>query len=270
MKIAISNIAWDLPEDQEVARLMGEYRISGVEIAPTKVWEAPTETEDSALLDYREWWKGLGINVISMQSLLFGKPDLRIFGDSTTRSQTFSHLSGMIEVGAKLGAKVLVFGSPINRAVVDMEPVEAMDVAIEFFSGLGEVAQSKGICFCIEPNPPDYGCDFVRTAKEGRDLVRRVGSTGFRLHLDAAAMTLNGEDYYASIESSLEWLAHFHISEPNLGVIGKGGTDHLQLSKSLRELGYNNWVSIEMRNGHTTPNTPTVRSALEFVTNVYA
>lgn len=99
--------------------------------------------------------------------------------------------------------------------------------------------------------------------------MQRVNHPGFRLHLDAGAMTLNGEDYGRTIEACLEWTAHFHVSEPNLDLVGQRGTPHERIARALRELNYQHWVSIEMRGGLTTPNTAAVRAALDSVTSTY-
>ena len=39
MKLAISNIAWETGEDEQVYALMRKYGYSGLEIAPTRFFE---------------------------------------------------------------------------------------------------------------------------------------------------------------------------------------------------------------------------------------
>ena len=43
MKLAVSNIAWEPDEDEAVYTLMQKYGVTGVEIAPTKIWDRPNE-----------------------------------------------------------------------------------------------------------------------------------------------------------------------------------------------------------------------------------
>ncbi len=269
MKISISNIAWNPSEEDAVAQIMADYGIRGVEIAPTKIWAAPDKASDDSVREYRNYWASRKVQIVALQSLLFGKAGLEIFTSQPAREATFNYLSGIIGLASKLGAQVLVFGSPRNRLVREMDSVQVLEIALDFFSRIGEVAARHEVCFCIEPNPAAYGCDFICTAAEGRELVRRVNHSGFRLHLDTAAMTLNGESYEEVIEDCFEWLEHFHISEPQLGAVGRGSTDHARIAQRLRALGYDRWVSIEMRDGWTIPNTEAVRTALEFVTNTY-
>lgn len=269
MKIAISNIAWDPSEDEDVAAALEERGIDGIEIAPTKVWPMPLEVGEKQARRCQKWWASRGARIVAVQSLLFGHPELKIFADAETRERTFDYLSGVTRLASVLGAGVLVFGSPSNRAVGDLDPVRALDIAAEFFRRLGSVAHSHNVCFCIEPNAPAYGCDFIRTANEACNLVRMVDSPGFRIHLDAGNMTMNGEDYGRAIEQAFPWLAHFHASEPNLAVVGRGASGHDEIARRLRFLGYQGWVSIEMRTGATAPNTLAVKEALDLVKTIY-
>lgn len=105
---------------------------------------------------------------------------------------------------------------------------------------------------------------------EGIELVEKVNHPGFRLHLDAGAMTLNQEDIYQVIESSMPYLNHFHISDPFLDKIGSNNVDHPTMAKALRQLGYSGWVSIEMKNGLSdNGNVQNVEAALKYATEIY-
>jgi len=269
MKIAISNIAWDINEEQEVSRVLKAFSIKGLEIAPTKVWEKPFEANDESLENYRIFWKNNGINIIAMQALLFNQSHLTVFENETIRLKTKEYLSKMITLGAKLGVKVLVFGSPKNRLVGIMDKIKAWNIAIEFFSYLGDIAYQHKVEFCIEPNPAEYGCDFIRTGLEGLELVKEVNNPGFRLHLDSGGMIMNKEDYGNTIEQSLPYLSHFHISEPYLQLAGQSQQEHLKIAGILKEVNYNNWVSIEMKNSLQEKNIIAVKEALEIISKIY-
>lgn len=269
MKIAISNIAWDPAENEEVARIMKEYNVTSLEVAPTKLWSAPETANDADIQQVKDWWNKQGIQIVSGQSLLYGHPELKLFESLENRNQTFEYLSKIVTVLGKLGARALVFGSPKNRQLEKHTPHEAMEIAVDFFHRLGQVAQDAGTCVVLEPNPPHYFCDFIQTAVEGVELVKQVNHAGFRLHLDAAAMTLNEEPYAETIEASFPWLKHFHASEPNLALVGAGTTDHPKIASVLKSLGYEGFVSIEMKGGLLTPNTQAVETALHVITNIY-
>jgi len=162
-----------------------------------------------------------------------------------------------------------VFGSPKNRLVGNMDREQSEATAIEFFRKVGQSAQGTGLVFCIEPNPETYGCDFVTTSAEGRNLVAKVDHPGFGLHLDAAGMTMSQENVEQELEKSVPQLCHFHISEPNLQPIGADGVDHALFASTLSKQGYDRWFSVEMRAPGDTENVSGVEKALQVVQNYY-
>lgn len=250
MKLAVSNIAWDAAEEGEVADALQRLGVRHVEIAPTKVFESPTATSAAERRRYEQFWTDQGISIVAFQSMLFGRPDLMVFGDTPVRTETLDVLSRFMELAGMLGVERLVFGSPKNRVIPDrMGADEAEAIAVDFFSALAQVAEDNNTCFCIEPNPSQYDCNFVTTASEGLALVETVARPGFGLHLDAAGMTLAGDTIGTAIRGAGNQLKHFHASAPYLGQLEDEAVDHTQAAQALRDISYDGCVSIEMRPG---------------------
>jgi D-psicose/D-tagatose/L-ribulose 3-epimerase len=279
MKFAISNIAWRADEDEAVAKRLPDFGITGIEIAPTRVWADPLRATSAHVTAQRRYWENHGLSIVAMQSLLFGHPELTLFGTEEKRAAMLTYLFGMISLARDLGAQVLVFGSPKNRKVGALSPTEAQAIAVPFFRELGNRAADAGVCFCIEPNPSYYDCDFVTTSAQGLALAAAVNSPGFGLHLDAAGMTLAGEDPDAALTAAAGHIRHFHVSEKDLAPIGAGSVDHARFGAALRRLDYKNWISVEMRptpvpapeSGSRVPlpNLPNVQKALETLQSHY-
>lgn len=270
MALAVSNIAWEADEEPAVAVELGRLGIRAVEIAPTKVFADPLDVSDADVAAYQGFWADHGAGVVAFQSMLFGHPELTVFDDAETRAATWAHLVRFLDLAQRLGAGVLVFGSPRNRKVpASMTTGEAVDIAVAFFGGLGREAAERGVRLCIEPNPPAYDCNFVTTAAEGAALVAAVGSPGFGLHLDAGGMTLAGDDVHAAITAA-PGLQHFHVSAPQLGEPEENVVDHASAARALEEVGYSHHVSIEMRSVPGGGTVARVRRAVELARRNYA
>jgi sugar phosphate isomerase/epimerase len=94
-----------------------------------------------------------------------------------------------------------------------------------------------------------------------------VNSPGFRLHLDAAGMHLAGENIPQALSSTIDVLEHIHISEPTLGNFSAPQVAHAQVAATLRSLGWNQWISIEMRASDTA--IANVKQAITRVKDIY-
>ena len=99
--------------------------------------------------------------------------------------------------------------------------------------------------------------------------MRSVNHPGFGLHLDAAAMTMSGENIAEQLPISISGLSHFHISEPNLAPVGTGAVDHALISALLHDSEYKNWFSIEMRPPDENNNLAGIAATLAFVNDTY-
>jgi sugar phosphate isomerase/epimerase len=248
MKLAVSNIAWPRDQDAAVADVLRELGVTGIEVAPTKVWPQPLEATDAEIDDYRRYWSDRGFEIVAAQALLFGRPELTLFESEETTRKTLDYLRGIVRLCARLGAGALVFGSPKNRRVGNGSPHKARLTAVEFFTRLGEIAEAAGTAVVMEANPPEYGADFATRAAEAVELVKAVNHPGFRLHLDTGCMTLANDPTGATFDAGFPLVRHFHVSEPNLDQPGTSAkVEHPAFAAELKRRGYSYWVSLEMR-----------------------
>jgi D-psicose/D-tagatose/L-ribulose 3-epimerase len=260
MKLAISNLAWDESENVEIAKLLHKYDVLAIEVALSKV---------SDIHLFKKFWGDQHIKIVATTSLLFGHPELLLFKDQDTRSQTLKYLVKAVEDAAFVGARTMVFGSPKNRSKQGLADEDASNIAVEFFNKIGKEAKKYGVYFVIEPNPPLYGTDFINTTQEAIQLVKLVNHPNFGVHLDTSTMTINKEGYAKTIAEALPYAHHFHISERGLKPIPSRDTDHAKVAKALKESGYKDWVSIEMPLGQDIDHLEQIEKTLGFVTSVY-
>jgi len=269
LKLAISNIAWNVEEEGDIFPLLKEMDVEGIEIAPTKYWPNPSKASTQEIEVVRSRINSFGFRIPSAQALLYGHPDLTIFRDEETRKRSLEYIINISLLCSSLGVSTLVFGSPKNRQRNGLPLDLALEIASDFFFQVAENISTYNITLCIEPNPIEYGCDFITNSADALILVQRVDHPNFRLHLDTSAMFLNREDPASIIVQCFPYLHHFHISEPYLGLIGYSQNDHLTVAKTLRKSGYDGWISIEMRSGLKASNKDAIHHALEYVKKTY-
>ncbi len=270
MRLAFSNLAWPADLDAAVLPELPGWGFGSVEVAPTRLWADPLAQDADEVAAARAAVEARGLRVVALQSLLFGRPQFQLFGDAEARRGLADHLSGMAGLAAGLGATRLVFGSPGNRRRGELPVARADEIAAEVFAGLGARAADLGVCFCIEANPTDYGCDWLTDAVASTAFVRAVDSPGVRLHLDTACMALAGDDAVERVRAGADVLAHVHASAPRLGPVGPDGpVDHAAVAAALRAVDYEGHVSVEMLPPGEDDLTGAVWRTAEFVRKTY-
>ncbi len=247
MKLSVSNIAWDTEEEQEIFELLQANGVSGVEMAPTKIWPAWEGASPNEASRIRLDYKSKGFEIPALQAILFNKPELQVFGNTEIQSELISHIDNVASLAKGFGAKALVFGSPRNRDIGDLSVEQAFSQGVDFFQRAGEVCEKQGVKLCLEPNPSVYNCNFMTHWREVVKVVENVSHPGIGIHLDTACISLEGDDVVTAINECAGQIAHFHVSEPNLSDFSKPELDHATIGKALRGTGYEGWVSIEMR-----------------------
>lgn len=246
MRIAISNIAWEVADDQHVADILKQHDVDAVDVAPGKYFPDPKSADTLDIARVRKWWADRGIEITGMQSLLFGTSGLNLFGTAESQEAMLDHLRAVCRIGGELGARRLVFGSPRNRDRTGLTDEAAHDIAVAFFRRLGDIAASQGVLVCLEPNPPRYGANFMTTSRDTATVVSAVAHPAIRMQLDTGAITINSEDPQQVVTDYAHLIGHVHASEPDLVTLGEGGTNHAAVAAALSALLPEHVVSIEM------------------------
>lgn len=259
MKLAMSNIAWAPGEFQSALDLMQQFGAKGLEIAPGLAFPdeadafAPTTPAVTAL---RKQLSDCGIDLVSMQSLLFGVQGAKLFGDDQEVHAFTTGITRAIGLAEVLGIPNLVMGSPQNRAIPDgMSKDAAWASARDIFGKLGDLAVKAHTRIALEPNPSAYGTNFMTTLREAAEFCRLVDHPGVTVNFDIGAMHMNDEfgDAAAQFDLFEDVVSHVHVSEPQLAPAPEDADGFSRLATHLAGSGYDRWISIEMRRFEADP-----------------
>jgi len=246
--LSVSNLAWNAEHNEQAKSILSLNGVGHIEVVPAKIKSNPLTISKKDAVAYRQYWEKDNVNIIALQSLLFGGGNFQLFGSSDDRKQLKKYLYRIAELTSWLGADVMVFGSPKIRVYGELGHDAVMDIATTFFEDIAKFAAERGTCFCIEPNPEYYGCEFIVSSIEGFDFVSAIAHPGLRLHLDTGAMQLANEDPVTVSQNYLNVVKHIHISEIGLKSVGIESqfNFHSTFAKSLLDNTYSKFVSIEM------------------------
>lgn len=248
MKLSISNIAWNAQDDVAVYSMMKKYGYTGLEVAPTRIFEkAPYEDLNTAQKWRETFAMQHGFDIPSMQSIWFGKAQ-KLFEDEAQRQELVDYTKKAIDFARTIQCGNLVFGSPKNRVLPDKSDKLLWQLGVEFFKELGNYAAQSSTAIGMEANPAIYNINYINTTLEAINLIKEVESDGFLLNLDVGTMIENKEQVEL-LEGNEALIHHVHVSEPFLKpvIIDSDRKQlHGELAAFLREKDYQGYVSIEM------------------------
>lgn len=245
MNLAISNIAWEQHEDPAILDLLRANNVTGVEVAPTKIWQEWRGASHKEATKYKDMMNSEGFEIPALQAILFAKPELQLF-NRDSHYKFFQHLKLVSELADGFGSKVIVFGAPKNRKRGQCSNTQASKIAIEFFHKASQICGENNCSLALEHNPVEYGCDFITNVRDAKELVEMVNHKNFKLHIDSAGVHMCGGNISDIVKDSGEFV-HYHISEPMLEPIVDGIVNHKDAIDTLKDIGYQGWVSIEMK-----------------------
>lgn len=243
MQISISNLAWDVEDDQIIKNILKEKKINTIDIVPSKYFKKFNKYE---LNKFISLWNFKKFSIHAMQSLLFGKENLNIFSGRKNQIKVFDHLEKILKIAKKLGIVYLVFGSPKNRDISKSIHNDNSIVAQRFFNELGNLAKKFDIKISLEPCPKIYGGNFLTNTFETAEFVKKLSHKFIRLQLDTGSLNINRENIDNVLKNYSKIIGHIHLSEPFLLPIKKNKRKHEKYSNILKKYYDNKVVCIEM------------------------
>ena len=140
----------------------------------------------------------------------------------------------------------MVLGSPQQRNLL---PGVTHEQALAYAAAtIGEALPTLTelkITLALEPLGPAEG-NFLLTAQQAVALAQQIGSPQVRLHLDVKAMSSEGLPIPTIVRDNAAHLVHFHANDPNQRGPGMGEVDFVPILRTLQEIDYPGWISVEV------------------------
>jgi sugar phosphate isomerase/epimerase len=256
MRYAICNetfVGWD---HARICKYVASLGYTGLEVAPFMLAGRITDVPAEARRLMKAQADDSGLALIGLHWLLAKTTGLVLTSDDPrVRAATADYLVELARCAADLGGDMLILGSPAQRRIPEGATLEqATDYALDTLRRAAPGIADRGVKLLLEPlSPPD--ANFMTTAAEAVELMRRLDSPVFRLHLDVKAMSTEAYSVPELIHRYKDVLHHFHANDPNLRGPGFGETDFVPIFAALRDIGYKGWVSVEVFDYTPDPET---------------
>lgn len=206
--LCVSNICVNTISQLQFSQILKVLGFKNIEIAPTKLitWDNLQSLDLSI-------YTNNNLNVYSYQSITYNLPDYNIFNEK--KDFLLNHLKNVIDSADNNNVKILVFGCPKNRKIIDSD-IDNITIAIDFFKELGIYCENKNknIIICIEPNSKKYGCNFINTIDEALNLITKINSNNIKLMIDLGNCIMENDNFISICNlMNNDNIQHIHISQ---------------------------------------------------------
>ena len=249
MKLSLCNEVLGTMALERQCELAAALGYDGLEIAPFTLAEAPERIDSGEARRLRGIVEASGLVVTGLHWLLVKPAGLSLTTpDAALRARTLDVVTRLIGLCAELGGKVLVHGSPKQRAIAAGEShATARGRLIEFLADAARVAASHGVTYCIEPLGRGETA-LINTIAEAAEVVRTVDNPALRTMIDCSAA---GATETQSVPDLIDaWLpsgliAHVQVNDPNRRAPGQGEMKFGPIFAALGRNGYDATVAVE-------------------------
>ena len=247
MKYAICNETfgdWDLDSSLALARDVG---YTGWEVAPFMLTDDIRSYSSDDRAAYRRQVEQAGFEIIGLHWLLAKTTGLHLTTmDSAARLRTRDYLIELARLCDDLGGRIMVLGSPQQRNVPDDQSMDsAMENAAEVLRAVVPELEKRSVQIAIEPLGREEG-NFLNHAADARRLQAMVDSEQVKLHLDVKAMSDEPTPIETIIRDNADAMIHFHANDANRRGPGMGDIDFVPIMRALNDIGWRDWVSVEV------------------------
>jgi len=248
MKFGICNeIFKDWRDIGRTIEFVKQAGYDGLEIAPFTLAQYVTDIRQATRREIVRKAEREDLEILGIHWVLVGPEGVHInHPDKAVRDRTAQYLIDLVNLCGDLGGKVMIFGSPKQRAVLEgVTYQQAFDYAVEGFETALPTCEERGVTICMEPLT-HLETNFCTSAEETIRLIDRIDHPNFRLLLDTKAMTFEKEGRPATIRKFAKYLAHYHANDENLNGPGWGDVDFAPIFEALRDIAYQGYVSVEV------------------------
>jgi sugar phosphate isomerase/epimerase len=220
-----------------------------LEVAPFTLGDEPHRLGAAARADLRRAAADAGLTIVGLHWLLVTPQGLSITSpDAAVRARTVDVLRALIGLCADLGGRIMVHGSPAQRAIAEGDdPGAARARARDVLAAVAAEAEGAGITYCIEPLGRRE-TSFINTVAEAAALVTEIGSPAFRTMIDTSAAAATESQSPAALVD--RWMpagmiAHVQVNDRNGRGPGQGQDRFARLLVALARHRYAGTVSVE-------------------------
>ena len=217
-----------------------ELGATGIEI---HLRNAKTDVDRTALLKCSQ---KTGIPVAGIATGLAKRIDglSLITDDSNNRKAAVERIKGHLDLASDYGCAVIIGSMRGNLPTDTYKRTLCMSRLRSAMLECADYIADKN-CFIVFEAINRYENNYFNTGSETLEFVNNLGSNKVKVLLDTFHMNIEETDLAAAIELLGDKLGHIHFADNTRHYPGHGTLDFLTIMGALKNINYQNWVSLE-------------------------
>ena len=160
------------------------------------------------------------------------------------RAKSVQYVKDVVTMVKELDGKMVsVVPATVGKIIPDGRPEEEWEWAVEGMKEIYAYSESVGILLGIEPINR-FETYFINRGDQALALAEAVGPN-CGVCLDSFHMNIEEDDMFEAIRRAKGRLVGFHVADNNRMAPGMGRLDWKKIVATLREIGYNEVLSVE-------------------------
>ncbi len=245
MRLAFNSVAFHQSALDRVIPRLSELGYDGIELnAETLPWAAPHVTPGLTRQERDHLRQLLHRHALPVSSIAAHISFLSI--EAPARQDARAFVKGCIDLACDLEVPVVhgLTGSPPQGLPAET----AWDWLLAGIHDCLEHAAIRGVTFALEPVVNMMVCD----SKSMRRLQAELGDCRLKVNLDPSHLQVHGDDPGRAIRDLGTSIVHVHLKDA-VGTpdkyafppLGQGSIDFIDVLRALREVGFDDFLSIE-------------------------
>lgn len=162
--------------------------------------------------------------------------------NASVRRRAIERLKSHIDFASFFGAKVIVGLVRGKRGKRSLE--ETLKLFIEAMSEIADYAKEKSVELVVEPLNR-YETDFLNTLRDVKRTLEILKRDNVGILADTFHMNIEEIVIEESLRECADLIKHIHVADSNRWAPGAGHLNFESILKTLQEIGYDGFVSVE-------------------------
>ncbi|MBS7642913.1 MAG: sugar phosphate isomerase/epimerase family protein [Candidatus Bathyarchaeia archaeon] len=227
--------------------MLSKLGFQGVEI-PGSLQLNPYTVSREDRIKLKELVESYGLKIVA-SNVIYPRGLQHTSNDESTRMKSIEYTWRLAEAAAEVNCGILVWGSSHARNIPPDIPVDvARERNLAVLREASRAGEEYGVVFAIEPLSKRES-NFINSVLEAYEIAESIGSDYLMVLADVRHMIREEDSVLDSLRAVAKRLIHIHIADENMRVPGRGVIDFSKIFRTLNEIGYRGYLSIEARLG---------------------